>query len=399
MSRWPLKSIGDICEVNPRLPRGHSIADDEVVSFVPMAAVNEVSGKIQDRHARPFSEVRKGYTHFKNADVLFAKITPCMENGKAAIASGLSSGLGFGSTEFHVLRAKEEVLPEWLFYFVRQPTFRREAKRNFTGTAGQQRVPTTFLSSAAIPVPPIPEQRRIVDLLSRAEGIVRLRREAENKAAELIPALFLDMFGDPARNPKGWAEQRLGDIAAVVSGVTKGRKFGDKKTVEVPYLRVANVQSGHINLSEVKTIEVLPQDVQQLALQHGDVVLTEGGDFDKLGRGALWEHDIPNCIHQNHVFRVRLNKGIALPEFFVTYLQAGKAREYFLRCAKRTTNLASINMTQLRDLPVVLPTLDKQQIFADRFAEVRSIQSQQTSATAKAKATFDALLNQAFSPA
>jgi type I restriction enzyme S subunit len=343
--------------------------------------------------------VRKGYTHFKNADVLFAKITPCMENGKAAIASGLSSGLGFGSTEFHVLRAKEEVLPEWLFYFVRQPTFRREAKRNFTGTAGQQRVPTTFLSSAAIPVPPIPEQRRIVDLLSRAEGIVRLRREAENKAAELIPALFLDMFGDPARNPKGWAEQRLGDIAAVVSGVTKGRKFGDKKTVEVPYLRVANVQSGHINLSEVKTIEVLPQDVQQLALQHGDVVLTEGGDFDKLGRGALWEHDIPNCIHQNHVFRVRLNKGIALPEFFVTYLQAGKAREYFLRCAKRTTNLASINMTQLRDLPVVLPTLDKQQIFADRFAEVRSIQSQQTSATAKAKATFDALLNQAFSPA
>jgi type I restriction enzyme S subunit len=96
---------------------------------------------------------------------------------------------------------------------------------------------------------------------------------------------------------------------------------------------------------------------------------------------------------------VRLNKGIALPEFFVTYLQAGKAREYFLRCAKRTTNLASINMTQLRDLPLVLPTLDKQQIFADRFAEVRSIQSQQTSATAKAKATFDALLNQAFSPA
>jgi len=249
----------------------------------------------------------------------------------------------------------------------------------------------------SIKVPPLPEQCRIIDLLSRAEGIVRLRRDAEKMAAELIPALFLDMFGDPATNPKGWVEARLSEIAEVVSGVTKGRRFGAKETVEVPYLRVANVQAGHLNMSEIKTIEVLPKEVEQLALQLGDVVLTEGGDFDKLGRGALWEHDIPNCIHQNHVFRVRLKRGLALPEFFVTYLQAGKAREYFLRSAKRTTNLASINMTQLRALPVVLPSLDVQRRFVERFNAARSIQTQQLSATAKAKITFDALLAQAFS--
>jgi len=140
MSRWPLKPVGEICEVNPRLPRGHSVTDDLIVSFVPMAAVDEVSGTLQAHQTRPYADVKKGYTHFKNGDVLFAKITPCMENGKAAIASELAGGLGFGSTEFHVLRAKEDVLPEWLFYFVRQPAFRSEAKRNFTGTAGQQRV-------------------------------------------------------------------------------------------------------------------------------------------------------------------------------------------------------------------------------------------------------------------
>jgi type I restriction enzyme S subunit len=252
------------------------------------------------------------------------------------------------------------------------------------------------VQSVEMPLPPLPEQRRIVDLLSRAEGIVRLRREAERKATELIPALFLDMFGDPATNPKGWDEHRLGDIAEVVSGVTKGRKFGDRQTVEVPYLRVANVQAGRLDLSEMKTIEVFPKEVAQLALQHGDVMLTEGGDFDKLGRGALWEHDIPNCIHQNHVFRVRLNQALARPEFFVIYLQASKAREYFLRSAKRTTNLASINMTQLRALPVVLPPMGTQTKFVERFEAARSIQTQQSTATAKAQAAFDALLAKCF---
>ena len=252
------------------------------------------------------------------------------------------------------------------------------------------------IASLRITVPPLPEQLRIVDILSRAEGIVRLRREAEKKAAELIPALFLELFGDPATNPKGWTEHQLGDIAAVVSGVTKGRKFGNKKTVVVPYLRVANVQDGHIDLTEVKTIEVLPKEVEQLSLQRGDIVLTEGGDFDKLGRGAMCEFDIPNCIHQNHVFRVRLTLSTALPEFFVTYLQASKARDYFLRCAKRTTNLASINMTQLRKLPVVLPPLEAQHKFVENFNAIHSIQSQQSAATAKAQAAFAALLARCF---
>lgn len=286
---------------------------------------------------------------------------------------------------------RKQVLPEYLYFWSLSYDPRSQAQ-----TTSLPSLPLSLIKAALIPVPPLVEQRRIVDILSRAEGIVRLRREAEKKAAELIPALFFDTFGDPATNPKGWSEHRLGDIADVVSGVTKGRKFGDKKTVEVPYLRVANVQDGHVDLTQVKAIEVLPRDVEQLALQRGDVVMTEGGDFDKLGRGALWEHDIPNCIHQNHVFRVRLSQSIALPEFFVTYLQASKAREYFLRSAKRTTNLASINMTQLRKLPVVLPSLEVQYKFVERFNAIRSIQSQQSAATAKAQATFDALLSQVF---
>ena len=281
--------------------------------------------------------------------------------------------------------------PDFLYFL-----FLAKNLSDFASASNPPSIRKSDVENWAIEVPSISAQRRIVDLLSHADGIVRLRREAEKKAAELIPALFLDMFGDPATNPKGWAVHRLGDIAEVVSGVTKGRKFGDKQTVEVPYLRVANVQAGHIDLTEIKTIEVLPREVEQLALRRGDLVLTEGGDFDKLGRGALWEHDVINCVHQNHVFRVRLTQSVALPEFFVIYLQASKARDYFLRCAKRTTNLASINMTQLRALPVVLPSMDVQREFVEHFNATRSIQSQQSAGTTKAQAAFNALLARCF---
>ena len=215
MTRSEMVALADVCEINPRLSKAHPLSDDTDVSFVPMAALDETEGAILVRHVRPFSEVKKGYTSFRDNDVLLAKITPCMENGKAAVARDLHGSYGFGSTEFHVLRATPRVLPEWIFYFVRREPFRAEAKRNFTGTAGQQRVPSSFLQAVKIPLPPLPEQRRIVDLLSRAESIVRLRREAQKKAAELIPALFLDTFGDAATNPKRWPMSTLGQHVTI----------------------------------------------------------------------------------------------------------------------------------------------------------------------------------------
>lgn len=375
--------------------RNPTNAPDQTFVYVDVAAVDNTAKAIVG--ARPVagadapSRARK---LIHGGDILVSTVRPNL-NAVAMVPSELHGQIA--STGFCVLRATEEVLPEYLFYFLRTKTF-VESLSSLVAGALYPAVSDSQVLDQELPVPSISEQRRIVDLLSRAEGIVRLRCDAESKAAELIPALFLDMFGDPVTNPKRWDEHRLGDIAEVVSGVTKGRKFGDRQTVEVPYLRVANVQAGRIDLTEVKTIDVLPREVDQLALKHGDVVLTEGGDFDKLGRGALWEHDVPNCIHQNHVFRVRLNQSVARPEFFVCYLQAGKAREYFLRSAKRTTNLASINMTQLRALPVVLPAMTVQREFAERFSAARSIQSQQAAATAKAQATFDALLARAFQP-
>lgn len=396
MSAWPRKRLDDICAINPRLPKDHPLQEVQPVSFVPMAAVNELSGRIVEQQSRPFSEVRKGYTSFRDGDVLFAKITPCMENGKAAIANELTSGYGFGSTEFHVLRPGKEVLAEWLFYFVRQPAFRQHAKLNFSGTAGQQRVPTSFISAAEIPFPPLPEQHRLVDILSRSEGIVRLRREAEKKAAELIPALFIDLFGNPATNPRGWPVERLEDVAQIISGVTKGRRLEATECVELPYMRVGNVKDGYLDLSEVKTIAVRPAEVEKYRLHPGDLLLTEGGDPDKLGRGALWAGEIETCLHQNHIFKVRAKRELVQPEYLAELTGSAYGKAYFFRIAKKTTGIASINRTQLGGFPIPLPPPALQTDFIDKLAAIRSIQSQQSAATAKAQASFDALLAEAF---
>lgn len=389
--------LADVCDINPRLPRDHGLADDTLISFVPMAAIDEISGALVAPQTRSFSEVKKGYTPFREHDVLFAKITPCMENGKAALAQGLEGGIGFGSTEFHVLRAGPLVLPEWLRYFVRRSEFRQEAKRNFTGTAGQQRVPTSFLAHSELLVPELDEQRRIVDLLSRAERIVRLRREAQAKAQAIIPALFLDMFGDPATNPKGWPIASLSEVAQVISGIAKGRKLAPGEGIELPYMRVANVKDGHLDLSEVKTIEIKHTEVDKLLIHPGDLLMTEGGDPDKLGRAALWSGEIDRCVHQNHVFKVRSDRSRVLPSYLRALAGSAYGKVYFLSVAKKTTGIASINKTQLSAFPVIRPPIGRQEAFASRVVATESIAVRQSLAMRKAEALFQSLLARGFS--
>lgn len=192
----PKVPLGDICRINPRAGKAPHTGEEMLVSFVPMAAVDERIGAITAHDDRPLSKVSKGFTAFQNGDVLFAKITPCMENGKAALACGLTNGIGRGSTEFHVIRPGSRILGEYIYHFVRQPLFREQAKRHFTGTAGQQRVPKSFLENALIPLPSLEEQRRIVGILNRAAHIELLHLRAADTAAALSASLTDWLLGE-----------------------------------------------------------------------------------------------------------------------------------------------------------------------------------------------------------
>jgi type I restriction enzyme, S subunit len=181
---WKLVSLGEVVDFNPRFGK-EELADDSLASFIPMKCVEEESGRFEPFGDRKVSEVRKGYTPFRDGDVIFAKVTPCMENGKAAVLKGLTNGVGFGSTEFFALRPKDGLNANYLFHFILQSNFRRDAAANMTGAVGLRRVPKSWLEEQTIPLPDPDEQNRIVAEIEKQftrleAGVAALRRVQAN---------------------------------------------------------------------------------------------------------------------------------------------------------------------------------------------------------------------------
>ena len=165
------------------------------------------------------------------------------------------------------------------------------------------------------------------------------------------------LTGDPwlPRIPEGWSLMKLKRLGEVRSGVAKGKKHeAGVRIVELPYMRVANVQDGYIDLKDVAVIDVAEQDVDRYTLRVGDVLMNEGGDFDKLGRGAVWEGLVDGCLHQNHVFAVRLDD-VEWAPWLAGITRTSYAKFYFMNNSKQSTNLASINQTNVKEFPVAMP--------------------------------------------
>lgn len=195
---WPLKRFDEFCKINPSKSETKKLSDDLEVTFVPMRAVSEITGRIQDAETRILGKVKKGYTYFKEEDVLFAKITPCMENGKSAVARNLRNKIGFGSTEFHVIRPLKDAIPEWVYYFVRQESFRETAARNMTGTVGHQRVPKSFLEETIIPLPSLEKQKELVSYFNNLKEKSQILRQRHNETdiilGRITPAILDKAF-------------------------------------------------------------------------------------------------------------------------------------------------------------------------------------------------------------
>ncbi|MFV1951558.1 MAG: restriction endonuclease subunit S [Nitrospinota bacterium] len=223
---WRWVRLGEVCEINPRRPKNFTRSPDAPTTFIPMASVDKKTGAIVRPEVVPYSKVTKGYTYFKENDVLFAKITPCMQNGKHVIARNLIDGIGFGTTEFHVLRSNSEILPEWIHCFIRQSYFLKEAIAYFTGAVGQQRVPDSFLSNHIIPLPSIEEQRYIIaklqELMQEAER-ARTACEKQHESVKVLPSAYLrEVF--ESEEAKKWERKRLGEVCEkIIGGGTPGR--------------------------------------------------------------------------------------------------------------------------------------------------------------------------------
>lgn len=206
-----------------------------------------------------------------------------------------------------------------------------------------------------LPLPPLATQQRIADTLDAADALRRKDQKLLWKYDELAQSIFHEMFGELNTHNGDYPVVHLRDLADSTSGITKNARLKPEDMVEVPYLRVANVQDGYLNLGEIKTITAGARDVAKYQLQKGDIVITEGGDPDKLGRGTVWNEEVAGCSFQNHIFRIRVFDNRITPYFLSKVIGSKYGKAYFLKAAKQTTGIATINSSQLKAFPVILP--------------------------------------------
>ncbi len=436
LSVWPTVSLGDVCLVNPGKPRVDRLAKDAPVSFVPMASVNEVSGSIVAPEIREYAKVRGSYTAFQEGDVLFAKITPCMENGKAAIARDLVNGLGFGSSEFHVLRPTDKVLPEFIYQLIRQKSFRAEARDNMTGSVGQARVPTEWLKNFEFELPPIETQQEIVGIVSQ------LQKQMESTSDRLatIPALLKKfrqsvlaaacsgqltadwredhMADEPAEHllerirqhrkvkpltsaaeadediPRDWALTRVGQVCAVATGATPLRTRSAYFGGDIPWITSSAANDGTVTRATQFITELAVKETNAKVFPPGTLIVAMYGEGQTRGRVA--ELGIATATNQALA---------ALLFDDVNENCRAFVKLHFLKNYGEMRNLAAggvqpnLSLGLIRDSELLLPPLDEQAEIVRRveslFALADSIESRLAEVTAQVERTTQAILAKA----
>ena len=353
----------DVCEINPRQ---QGISDDTLVSFVAMPDVSE-DGKIKTNVIRPFSEVKKGYTVFQEGDILFAKITPCMENGKGALATGLKNGIGVGSTEFHVLRPNPGYVDRmWVYYLTAWPAFRREAESHMTGSAGQRRVPKSFLEEYSLSVPSLKTQHEQVEHLNRINKVIEARKEQLCIFDDLIKARFVEMFGLYPDNPMGW---RTGVIRDVVSDVRYGSSRPAVEGGRYPYLRMNNITyGGELDLTDTKRIDVPENELDKCTVCRGDVLFNRTNSKELVGKTCVYNRD-EMMVLAGFVIRIRLNDTM-LPEFLSAFLNTDFSKQMLLGMCKTAIGQANINAQEMQGIGLYIPPIELQKEYVAFKAQV-----------------------------
>jgi type I restriction enzyme S subunit len=396
----PMDSVVDF---NPKPTRG-SIPDDLAVSFVPMAAVEAGSGRLDPTQVRRYGEVKKGFTTFRDGDVLFAKITPCMENGKMAVARELRNGVGCGSTEFHVLRPRNAVDPRYLYYFVSSAVFRREAAQHMTGAVGQRRVPLSFLRESVLPLPAIDVQQRICAEIETQfsrldEAVANLRRVKANlaryKGTVLRDAIEGRLIDSSAR--ASWSVAPLASVANVQLGQQRAPVHADA-VVQLPYIRAANVTWNGLDVTDVKTMGFPNPD--RYRLQAGDVLLAEAsGSAKEVGKPVLWNDEIPGACYQKTLIRVRADRKALTPQFVFYYFLHTCLSGAFAKLAPGV-GILHLTAERMLDWPIVVPPLAEQhRIVAEvdrRLSIVRGVAAEVDANLKRAEALRRAVLAKAF---
>ncbi|HOB99712.1 MAG TPA: restriction endonuclease subunit S [Verrucomicrobiota bacterium] len=425
---WTTAPLKQLAKINPRHPRG--LDDAMPVTFVPMAGLSETKPALQFTEERLLGKVRRGFTHFADADVLFAKITPCMENGKGAVARGLLNKLGCGTTELHVVRPLGGIIPEYIYRFLAQRHVRRAARDNFTGTAGQARVPTTFIEELEVPLAPLAEQRRIVAKLETLLGKVDACRQRLAKIPVLLKRFRQSVLAAACsgRLTEDWREMRTTDdtgkkpsvksaksvvenpvlfeaerdeafpeswhvatLGSLTSLVTSGSRGWAKYYAESgsTFIRAQNINSDFLNLEDIAFVRP-PASAEGLRtrIQQHDILVTITGA--NVTKSALVEQPIDEAYVSQHVALVRL-KDIRLSKFvFHSIIGPAHGRKQLLAAAYGQGK-PGLNLDNIHDVVVGLPPLAEQQEIVRRVEALFALADRVEARLQRAQAQVDKL--------
>lgn len=383
-------SLGSVVDLNPALPM--ALTANTAVAFVPMSAASAEAAVAVGSEERSYADVAKGYTPMLNGDILVAKITPCFENGKIVQAT-LNHPVGFGSTEFHVLRPDvAHVEPRYLLHYLRQPWVRKAGERRMTGSAGQRRVPEQFLAELQVPLPPLTEQRRIAAILDKADELRAKRRATLERLNGLTQAVFLEMFGDPVSNPKAWPDHGLGDKLTFIQ---YGPRFFNERYSEsgIRIVRITDLsENGTLNFLEMPRLNVSEADVERYRLRTGDILFARSGAT--VGKVGLVQPADPPAIAGAYFIAMRFD-GSVHPVYATAVLSSPSIRAIVTRRSRQAAQ-QNFSGPGLRSLPFPVPPLALQRQFASSVKATQTLNDVWRKSEVGFQELFSSLQHRAF---
>ena len=277
--------------------------------------------------------------------------------------------------------------PAYLAYWLRA---RKPLLERMANGATFKEISRGTVRKLVINLPDRAEQLRIVDLLSRAENIVRMRREAEAMAKEIIPALFLDMFGDPARNERGWDVRSVGAVIRLAEYGTSTKSSADG--AGIPVIRMGNVDAGgRLSLDDLKYVVLPEQEQRKYALAAGDILFNRTNSKELVGKTGIWRGP-ENAVAASYFIRVRVDEAVVAPDYFWAFMNSQHMKRVLFGTARGAIGQSNINAQELRALSIPVPPVARQRAFADRAVQALGLEGQQAVATAQANLGFQSML-------
>ena len=384
-NNWKISLLSELADINPKFENKSDTPSNLMVSFIRMEDVSN-SAKIQKLRIRPYSSVSKGFTNFRNHDVLLAKITPCFENGKGGYAQKLVNNTGFGSTEFHVLRVKDDLNSIYIYHYVNSPAFRAIGERHMTGSAGQRRVTSDFLRTYPLIYPPLPEQKKIAKILTAVDTVIEKTQAQIDKLNDLKTGMMQELLtkgigrdGKPHTEfkesavgliPVGWECAKMTTLAKITDGAHHTPKYTSHG---IPFIRVTDLKSENIFSGNNKyiSLEEHLELIKRCKPETNDILYSKNGTIG-ITRLITWNTEFSIFVS---LALIKIKNDKVLPEYLALLMDSPIVHEQIRTRSKQGT-VTNLHLEEIRDFDIPLPDLiEQKKVVNNLSALIAKIQS------------------------